>query len=50
MRGLPNETTVPMTERYTSAQAKLELTMDLTEMALCSVESVSEALVERFGT
>jgi hypothetical protein len=47
--GLPKESTVPMAERYASAEAKLELTMDLTEMALCSVESVREALVERFA-
>jgi hypothetical protein len=46
--GLPKESTVPMAERYASPEPKLELATDLTEMALCSVESVREGLVERF--
>jgi hypothetical protein len=47
--GLPKESTVPMAKRYASAEAKLELAMEVTEMALCSVESVREGLIERFG-
>jgi hypothetical protein len=47
--GLPKESTVPMAERYASAEAKSELATDLTEMALCSVASVREALLERFA-
>jgi hypothetical protein len=47
--GLPKESTVPMPERYASAEAKSELATDLTEMALCSVASVREALLERFA-
>lgn len=48
--GLPKESTVPMAERYASVEAKSELATHLTEMALCSVESVREALLERFAT
>ena len=47
--GLPKESTVPMAERFASAAAKSELATDLTEMALCRVESVREALLERFA-
>lgn len=47
--GLPNESTVPMAERYASAEAKTELATELTEMALCSIASVRESLVERFA-
>jgi hypothetical protein len=47
--GLPKESNVPMAERYASAEAKSELAAALTEMALCSVESVREALLERFA-
>jgi hypothetical protein len=47
--GLPKESSVPMAERYASAEAKSELATDLTAMALCSVESVREALLERFA-
>ncbi len=47
--GLPKESTVPMAERYASAEAKSKLARDLTEMALCSVGSVREALLERFA-
>jgi hypothetical protein len=48
--GLPKESTVPMAERYASPLAMSELATDLTEMALCSIESVKEALVERFDS
>jgi len=47
--GLAKESTVPMAERFASAEAKSRLATDLTEMALCSVESVRGALLERFA-
>jgi len=47
--GLPKESTVPMADRYASADARRVLGMDLTSMALSSVESVRQALLVRFG-
>jgi hypothetical protein len=41
---------VPVAERYASARANRELAMDLMEMALWGVESVKEALLERFAS
>jgi hypothetical protein len=38
-----------MAERHASAEARSELATDLTEMALCSVESMRAALLERFA-
>jgi len=40
---------VLMAERHASAEARSELATDLTEMALCSVESMRAALLERFA-
>lgn len=48
-KGLHNESALPMAERYTSVEAKAELATDMMEMALCSIESVRESLVERFA-
>jgi len=47
--GLRKESLVPIAERYASPRAKGELAADLTEMAICSIESVREALLDRFG-
>ena len=47
--GLPLESSVPMTERYTSVGARLALSTDLSRMALSSVDSVKEALAKRFA-
>jgi hypothetical protein len=47
--GLVAELPVPMAERFASAEKTTQLAADLVEMALCSVESVNEGLIERFG-
>lgn len=47
--GLAGESHVPMAERYASVEQKAELAAQLIEMALCSVASVREGLIERFG-
>ena len=48
--GLAGESSVPMAERFASPEKKAELAADLMGMGLCSVASVREGLIERFGT
>jgi hypothetical protein len=47
--GLPTESRVPLAKRFVSASAKADLAADLMDMAVCSVESVMDALRDRFG-
>jgi hypothetical protein len=47
--GLTGESPVSMAERFASPEKRTELAADLMEMVLCSVESVREALIGRFG-
>jgi hypothetical protein len=47
--GLPTESKVPMAKRFAGPEARVALAADLMDMALCTVESVTDALRERFG-
>lgn len=47
--GLARESSVPLSARLESREARAELAADVIEMACCTVESVRAALLERFA-